>query len=973
MTHPTQLVSSYSIEKKTYQNSIEKAYQQSLEQQIKEAWKNIFEATLIKAKALMKQRWVAMDKHDFLYDHRIQACWAYDNQDQQFIVQEKIESGTSRSDVNNLIDQHYDYPDHLQTQLTLPTEIELITSLHKQTDTPFELENGRPSYPSYNWSYQENDCSKNMDMDSSGAAIGTSFGSAVSAVSAVSAIESAVSAIGSTRSAFSKSFWEDLGDSIIMGGCPLLRLGAADDRFALSEHKVFHAWLKQGLVPTALADDERYQTLLQYPSSKAIMKKLKNLPLKKRAPLFKQLQLDGSLNTTLFDILTEVDTLRADLLPYDGKMLEDIDQGHWDLWPNNTNNNDTVTLDLDPPLVARDPASRIANGVVGIDFGTKSTVVAYQKGSTLIQPMRVGTGNLSRKVQASHYENPTIMEFNDLQQFIDDYQQQAGRPHTRWQDLTISHTAFSALMNSSSRDFNAFLNELKQWAGTPNKKLKVVDKKQNIFDFPTFLELADNDINPIEIYAYYLGLYINNQRNGIFMDYILSFPVTYEVSIRDKIIDSFYRGLKKSLPESLHQQPEQLQKLRVSKGASEPAAYAIIALQENGFDPEDDEQIFYGVFDFGGGTTDFDFGIYREANGRKERRYDYAIEHFGAGGDRYLGGENLLALLAFEIFKENQTELAQRQIQFNLPPECPTFLGHEMLLSQSREAKMNSKILMEALRGFWEQDPEQADTYQQGSLGINLFNTKGEEQPNIELDIDPERMKAVLYQRIHRGVINFFESLRLAFSHHASDLSHVEQVNIFLAGNSSKSPWVTELFEQEINRVVGDMQSEGLTSGDDFFKLYPPLSGDDLNKPNGKTGVAYGLIAARHGGKILVMDHNIKEEISFKYYLGHSKKHKFNVVIDRQNPYHQWVEFIDASCRDFELYFSSVSAVSTNKTPISDHSIKLLRLEIEQTHEDASVYLRLISPTEIEYVVAEADRLEAEEYIGSIKKIALTA
>ncbi|TOO18629.1 hypothetical protein, partial [Vibrio parahaemolyticus] len=75
-----------------------------------------------------------------------------------------------------------------------------------------------------------------------------------------------------------------------------------------------------------------------------------------------------------------------------------------------------------------------------------------------------------------------------------------------------------------------------------------VGQHGKIIDLPPFLELTDDDFNPIEIYAYYLGLYINNLNNGIFMDYILSFPVTYEVPIRDKIIESFEKGLKKSLP-----------------------------------------------------------------------------------------------------------------------------------------------------------------------------------------------------------------------------------------------------------------------------------------------------------------------------------------------------------------------------------------------------------------------------------------
>ena len=208
-------------------------------------------------------------------------------------------------------------------------------------------------------------------------------------------------------------------------------------------------------------------------------------------------------------------------------------------------------IELPEKLVARDPKSSINDGVVGIDFGTKSTVVVYQKGNANIHPMRVGTGDLGKEVSAHHYENPTIMEFKNLERFIADYNARDNRPYTRWEDLTISHTAHNSMLGSDSSQFNTFLDELKQWAGDKNRKLKVVGQQGKVIDLPPFLELAEDSFNPLEIYAYYLGLYINNQNNGIFLDYILSFPVTYEVAIREGIIASFERGLKKSLPPEL--------------------------------------------------------------------------------------------------------------------------------------------------------------------------------------------------------------------------------------------------------------------------------------------------------------------------------------------------------------------------------------------------------------------------------------
>ena len=677
------------------------------------------------------------------------------------------------------------------------------------------------------------------------------------------------------------------------------------------------------------------------------------------------------------NLLLKDDEIRADIAPYNFKILEDTNMGHWSLWSGGKiDNKNYIELKLQQKLVARDPKSSIIEGgVVGIDFGTKSTVVVYQKDSIKIKPMRVGMGNFDAKIEPKHFENPTVIEFNNLQEFIESYKKREGRPYTKWNDITISHTAMSSLLNSKSEFFNSYLFELKQWAGDKNKKLKIVDKTGYVLDLPPFLELSEDDINPIEIYAYYLGLYINNQHRGIFLNYILSFPVTYEVDIREKIIESFKKGIKKSLPQELHFQKEEIDKLSVFQGASEPAAYALVALQEYGFEPVDDEIVFYGVFDFGGGTTDFDFGIYREANGKKERRYDFVIEHFGAGGDKYLGGENLLDLLAFEVFKKNQDKLREGKFQFTKPSECDEFLGSEMLISNSREASSNTTSLVERLRGLWESDGKDLSDYDKGVIGVRLTNINGEIDANFELEIDKDELLAILRERIAKGVDNFFEKLRLTISKYSEFLPKDFVINIFLAGNSSKSYIVKELFNSKIEETKKDMKNEFETNiKDDIFKLFDPLSNssEDMEKPTGKTGVAFGLIKSRKGGKVLVIDHNIEQdEIDFKYYIGEEKRGRFKVIINSDFEYNKWVDFIDAGEDRFEIFYSSLPRVSTNKVPIDDESIKKLNLQIDVVNEDAMVYIRLINPTTIEYVVALEDEIEKDKYLGKITKVEL--
>ncbi|MDF2154516.1 molecular chaperone DnaK [Vibrio sp. CAU 1672] len=738
---------------------------------------------------------------------------------------------------------------------------------------------------------------------------------------------------------------------------PFLPLDTND----ISARSLFIDILTRGFVPKVASDNPEYQLLF------SVFHRNSEHSYNDMNAEANRLLGDLIKNIIATSILAE-DKIRADISPYHEKVLQDTQLGHWALWQDELDTTELETIHIPTKFVARDPKSSINDGVVAIDFGTKSTVVVYQKDNVNIHPMRIGTGDLSKEIDAYHYENPTIMEFKDLESFITAYDAKANKPYTRWQDLTISHTAHNSMQGSESHKFNTFLDEIKQWAGDKSRKLKIVGQKGRIIDLPPFLELSDEDFNPIEIYAYYLGLYINNLNNGIFMDYILSFPVTYEVPIRDKIIESFHKGLTKSLPAELGE--DTIAQLTVTKGASEPAAYALTALKAHAFDPEDNERVFYSVFDFGGGTTDFDFGIFREATGRKERRFDYAIEHFGAGGDKFLGGENLLELLAFEVFKKNKSALLEKGIQFEKHPEKDAFAGSEQLLSNSQEARTNTKQLCIALRPFWEEHEEFAFDAS-GELSVTLTDVHGVQHSAFALDIDEQELNEILSDRIERGVENFFDALRLAFSQSHQMLADIDSVKIFLAGNSSQSRFVQELFEKHIALQHEEM---GLTEGAGRFELFAPLGADknDVEKPTGKTGVAFGLIESREGGRIKVIDHNVgKEDIRFKFYLGENRKNKFKPLVDREVAFDQWIEFTDAYYKKFEIFFTDQPSSSTGQVSIADSSIKKKAIKLDTTDDEALVYIRAVSPTRIEYVVANEDGIVNNVYLNDIQSIEL--
>ncbi|GAA8624656.1 hypothetical protein HpBT321_07780 [Helicobacter pylori] len=209
------------------------------------------------------------------------------------------------------------------------------------------------------------------------------------------------------------------------------------------------------------------------------------------------------------------------------------------------------------------------------------------------------------------YENPTIVEFRRKEKQLKAYNALDHRPFTDKQDMEVAHEAQKYFTDDKGNDLYRFFSKLKQWAGA--------DEKQNFRDYEEDFSLESfahcTDFNPIEIYAYYIGRCINNMHNGVFLKYFLSYPIKYEKHQAEKIRESFEKGLKKSLPGHVFDDDKTAKNFKVESRASEPCAYAISALKSYGFDKTAklDKPIYYGVFDFGGGTTDFNFGKWEKA------------------------------------------------------------------------------------------------------------------------------------------------------------------------------------------------------------------------------------------------------------------------------------------------------------------------------------------------------------------------
>ncbi|MDU9794468.1 hypothetical protein KVK28_00300 [Helicobacter pylori] len=666
------------------------------------------------------------------------------------------------------------------------------------------------------------------------------------------------------------------------------------------------------------------------------------------------------------ELMLNVDSIAVGLKSYSQSQLLDLNGGHWDLEvPSLSKESVTFRFDnldsngKEENFYARSSLKDVnKQGVVAIDFGTKSTTAAYMDDRGVYRLLSIG-GDMDIE-NLEKYENPTIVEFRDKEKFLKDYNALSHRPFTEHNDMGVAHEAQKNLSSAQGNHLYRFFSQLKQWAGA--------DEKQNFRDFKEDFSLESftncTGFNPIEIYAYYIGRCINNMQNGVFLKYFLSYPIKYEKHQAEKIKESFERGLKKSLPRHVFDDEKTAKMFKVELRASVPCAYAISALKSYGFFKSEklDKPVYYGVFDFGGGTTDFDFGKWEKSASPK---FAYKMTHFSNGGDKYLGGENLLELLAFEAYGQNFQTLKSKDIVIAKPnydridTQC-----FGSFMQESREARLNLQTIASSLRHFLEnldadiiiEAIEEGEEFEikglEKEFKVQLLDRNGVET-ECDLQVDCKELLKFLKDKIKEGVANFFAGFSKVMAENIDDQCRV--FHIFLGGNASRSLLVKQAFENAKEKQLKDYQQK--ISKDDFtFVLYEPLgteksdkqilelTGEDVSntpaylKPTCKTGVAFGLLESRPkaGG---IERPSISSNPVFKYDLGIEIEGKFHAKIHRDslkpNEYQifqtkeEWGGF-----DELEIRYSDKSLANTNTLNIQDTQLIFIALE---EHEEVDV------------------------------------
>ncbi|GAA8434368.1 hypothetical protein Hpkin82_03520 [Helicobacter pylori] len=710
---------------------------------------------------------------------------------------------------------------------------------------------------------------------------------------------------------------------------------------------------------------ENNSTSLKYPSDDnqkfiedlAQAEKITNEQIEKALEIVSDSDVDVDFEA-FKKLMLNVDNIAVSLKSYSQSQLLDLDGGHWDLEvPSVPKERVTFRFDnLDPNgkemnFYAHSSLKDLNKGVVAIDFGTKSTTASYMNETGTYRLLSIG--GLVDDASLTKFENPTIVEFRHRKKFITEYDALKHRPFTEHNDIEVAHEAQKNAAGVKGNDLYRFFSKLKQWAGA--------DEKQNFRDLEEDFSLESftdcTDFNPIEICAYYIGRCINNMHNGVFLKYFLSYPIKYEKHQAEKIRESFERGLKKFLPRHVFDDEKTAKMFKVELKASEPCAYAISALKSYGFFKSEklDKPVYYGVFDFGGGTTDFDFGKWEKSASPK---FLYKMTHFSSGGDKYLGGENLLELLAWEMYAKNFQELKAKDIVIAKPNyDRIDTQRFGSFMQNSSGARLNLQTIASQLRPFLEnldaniiEAIEENENFEiegfEKDFKTMLLDRDGEDITEIVLKVDCKELLNLLKGKIEEGVANFFAGFSKVMAENIDD--QCRAFHIFLGGNASRSALVKQAFENAKEKQLKDYHQK--TSKNDFkFIIYEPLgteksdkqilelTGEDVSntpaylKPTCKTGVAFGLLESGDKAKGIEMP-SISSNPVFKYDLGIEIEGKFHAKIHRDslkpNEYQifqtkeEWGGF-----DELEIRYSDKALANTNTLDIKDTQMVSIALE----------------------------------------------
>lgn len=550
---------------------------------------------------------------------------------------------------------------------------------------------------------------------------------------------------------------------------------------------------------------------------------------------------------------------------------------------------------------------------------------------------------------------------------LDEYQNVDEKDGTRKMEAIISELKMIPYLLSKGKE-KKFVPYLDKTRATVQVIANVKEENQVKF-------------SAIAFYGYLLGRAINNPAAGkLYRKYYITYPAKFNPELRDMICESLAYGINRALPEPLRNGKDSKGKelVEVSMKYSEPEA-CVGAFVGKQLKLGSEKAKLFAVYDLGGGTMDFAFGILRQAEGDELDEADQVIKIFGIDGDESYGGEKLIHQLAYKIYRDNQTEMEKNKIKFILPEGEHNPKGFDGLISEGdRIADINVNIFKERLARplfKWKEETlsKLLDIVSEAVDAEHVRLTlKDAEDEDKDITIKVDGVDDFIKEKIDESITAFRTVLVKNFEKNKSTLAKYgirfdekqlkknSSVEIFLGGNASKQHYVKELLEAQFQadkiHFIGEGQNDDNMSAE--YNI------------NSKTAVAFGQLSL---GNYKIEQPAKTNRPPFEYNVCFiDSNDEIKTVIAKNEESGLWFKAnrIDTENGTTNLYCTKNPTSKRESLIPVQHEIKDVEEYIEK--KELTVYLRVYQQNIVEYRLGKnAAEPDSNETVQEDKLIVL--
>ncbi|WP_437932249.1 hypothetical protein WMF37_24360 [Sorangium sp. So ce291] len=595
---------------------------------------------------------------------------------------------------------------------------------------------------------------------------------------------------------------------------------------------------------------------------------------------------------------------------------------------------------IPPEVKRRDPRLDVRGDWVAVDIGAASTVVAVRGERGGAEFLRIGT-DAPLRVSADN-ENPSEVAFEALARTTKAWRDRVILPLTRWGDVLVGHAARDMRLRpgegaheraAASLPALALLRERTERGepfrlrgrSDPDTTESLKKPAPPIIDEEGIG--AHDPFDPIELYAYYVGLHLNQRSRGLYTRYAIAMPTGWSPERRASVLIAFRRGLFRSLPAGLCEYHD-LDGLQVVDAGPSAITYAVQAFRMFGIQPRDGGAPFC-VIDAGASETGIAFGILRSAKAHEEAQgLERMVEYLEPAAIPWLGGERLLHRLAYRVYAVNQDAMRERRIPFERPLEEGALDGAEELFAPSPDARANTWALKELLRPLLERGSSAPIEER-----IALRGLDGEEV-EVPLSIDRGAIGGAIEGWLQDGVDAFRQHLGGAIARIGREPDPYQGLRILLGGRLGMNPRFAELL------------AGVLPPGVQVHRFKEPDKAN-LGAPTVKMAVALGALSLRFDriGATL----RAEKRDAFRYRVGRARHGQLADVLDPSVDYDAWREMGACLKPDVEVLF--MAAEDEGEVAADDPRVRRAVCALGRGAVGQRLYIRAVGPARAEVSV----------------------